>query len=400
MPENKPEGRKIEIATKLLLMSFASYIFARLFIFSFDLDWPGKFHPFRVPASSYAGWDSRNIQVAAACERLSADSSSHDDCVAKAQPVRGVYPEAVVPAYNYPSIWARVYGQFGDDSERFFRKFWVLNAVLLVGTLFGLCWITNFRLFPLVIFSPVTLLAVEKGNVEGITFACVFFPLLFSSAPLLVGLVLSLGGALKLLPVAALPFVAAMWRERRELVRLAVGAAVCAPLLLPAILELPSIVANTPRGGTFAFGLRVAEFWVGGPTGTALAIAFLLLNGLVAWIVIKRRDWLDGLSTEVALMSENKRVIALVSVSVFLVAFLLNVNWAYRFLYLVPAALVLSAQTNPSARCFVLAVIGALWSRWIFPDFGLGLAAYAIFPLAAALLFSLLNRRTTSSGAV
>src|ERR1041385_8378496 len=148
---------RAEGAKSLLFVAFAFAVFVKMFIASTDVPWQSKYRLFGVPAFTYPGGDARNIQVTAHCGREGVPYFGDTECLRNAELVHRYYPDAHVPPLNYPSLWPRTYSLFRDDSEDFFMLFWTCNAILLATAIALLCIRYNSRLFPLVLFSPVTL---------------------------------------------------------------------------------------------------------------------------------------------------------------------------------------------------------------------------------------------------
>lgn len=132
--------------------------------------WGERYEPFNVPAFTYPGGDARNIQVSAHCARSGFDYFGENDCLKNAHIVKAVHPEANVPPLNYPSIWPKLYALFSDDSEKFFIWFWSINALLLIAAVIILCAKYKPLYLPILIGSPISMLAIERGNNDGIVF--------------------------------------------------------------------------------------------------------------------------------------------------------------------------------------------------------------------------------------
>lgn len=241
------DGRVIK---KTLFCLVVITIFLRMFVFSWDMPWREKYQLFSVPAFSYPGGDSRNIQVQAFCEGSDSLPQSRDECIRLAKPVKDHFPDAVVPAMNYPSHWVKIYSFLGGDdySERIFRVFWSVNALLLVFAILIYCFRYNYFALPVFLFSPITLLAVERGNTDAATFFVVFVPLLFfASSGFIQGLFLGLASSLKIYPVFGyVAFIRRRWGVVDKGVVL--GFLVAAPLMIVSALEIPRILAGTSGG--------------------------------------------------------------------------------------------------------------------------------------------------------
>src|SRR5689334_17263295 len=133
--------------------------------------------------------------------------------------------------------------------------FWRLNAVLLLAGLTALCLRYGPAALLLFAFSPITLLTVERGNVDAITFFFTFVPLLaFARSTGVQAFFIGFAAALKVFPAAGwLAFASprAPFVSKQALL----GAAVAAPLVVVSFLEIPRIVAGTARGFETSYGL-------------------------------------------------------------------------------------------------------------------------------------------------
>ena len=165
----------------ITIIPFLIFIFISYKFFTVDINssWENIFSHFSVPANFYPGGDSRNIQLAAYC-KSKFDIVEFSACYKEAYPTKQLYPSITIPAYNYPEIWKSIYILFDNYSENFFIMFWTINAVALVLTLFFLAIKTKLSFFVVALFSPVTLLAIERGNIEALTFFILFFPIFFN----------------------------------------------------------------------------------------------------------------------------------------------------------------------------------------------------------------------------
>ena len=154
-----------------------------------------------------------------------------NECLEAAKLVREHHPKAIVPVLNYPSLWVDAYSFFKDDSERFFMGFWSLNALLLVLGIALLCFRYNYLVLPLFLFSPITLLAIERGNTDAATFFFTFVPLVaFAFSKTLQSFFLGFAAALKIFPLFG--FAAFVRRQPPFVARdIILGAAFAVPLM-------------------------------------------------------------------------------------------------------------------------------------------------------------------------
>ena len=187
---------------KILYLSFFVFIFFQIFIHDPFDNWHDKYHAFKVPVYSFPGADSRNIQKAAYCHSQGHDYYNDEICFKYTTLVPKVYPNntKAQPRYNYPPIVAKTYEFFNDYSEGFFKKFWILNILLLLITILIYSYKINYLLFPFLIFSPITLLEIERANIDGMVFSMLFLPLLLTTSVFLHTLFIGIVTSIKIFP--------------------------------------------------------------------------------------------------------------------------------------------------------------------------------------------------------
>ncbi len=226
----------MEKAKRFLFLFLTATLFVKMFVMDGKVPWQQKFELFSVPAQSMPFGDFRNVQTSAYCLRLGFEPYGRNACNAQSLPARSLYPDAHVPVLNYPPVWVRTFAWFDDGSERYFRLWGRLNACLLLVTVIWLSFRRNAWLAPVMLFSPPVLLCVERGNIDGMTFAMLFGGVsLVASRPLLRGLLLMAAAGMKLFPILAV----GAWLDQRVFdKRFGIG------LLLGSVLLIESALNN------------------------------------------------------------------------------------------------------------------------------------------------------------
>jgi Glycosyltransferase family 87 len=386
--------KRLRWVGKALYMAITLLIFLNIFIAN-ELPWKVKFSAFGVPANSWSGGDSRNIQMAVYCDSVNSNED-RSACINSGAPVKNLYSEASIPALNYPSLLVDLYATFSNYSEDFFLRFWRLNALLLVSAIFALSWVYNFKSFPFLVFNPVVLLTVERGNTDALIFSLIFIPLLlFRRSDFLRVLFLGLASALKIFPIIAY-LALAMFRNSKSLIGVVFGIIFSAPLVIYSIFQLPQIMANTPKGFGYAYGfssmlyipeaklpLFIANFY---PlvAYTGLIIFSLFFLWALRWL---SQAWKgkNNLDQSINQLSQTDLMLVVVSLSIFLSTFWLSVSFAYRLIFLIPFFLVMGkSQFLPlnfiRALVFCILWVPVIPLGWVF----LNLLCY---PLALILSF-------------
>jgi hypothetical protein len=278
------------------------------------------------------------------CRTLT-DYYTPNACYRAAEPITSVHPNAIVPPFNYPSLWVEFYKLFGDSSEQLFIRLWQANAVALIAMIGLLALKYNALLFPVIVFSPVTLLAIERGNTDAILFMIVFAPLLQPSR-IVQGFFLGLAGALKIYPLFALAGLALASPGRKAMAAVAIGLVAASPLIVPSLGELTHIRGNTPRAFDIAYGLTsFFQHPALANKGIRAPAALLLYCAIAGWSLfsmLRNRQRVSDVSRHLAGMTEADRALLLTSLAIFALSFLTFVNFAYRFVFIIPAVFLLS----------------------------------------------------------
>jgi hypothetical protein len=361
-----------------------------------DSHWRAKFTAFRVPALEYPGGDARNIQLTAICHKGDSNFYKPTPCYQAAEIVRSRYPDAVVPPFNYPTLWARIYRLFADSSEAFFVKFWQANSASLILMVSILALKYNALLFPVIAFSPITLLAIERGNTDAVLLLLVFAPLMLPSRAIQ-AFFIGFAGALKIYPVFALAGLALTVSSRRAIKSLLLGLLIASPLLAQSFSELGYIHGNTPRAFDFSYGLtsffQHPALANKGFRAAAALLIYCLATGCILFMMLRNRQQTLTVSRHLNGMLETDRTILVVSLMIFVLSFVTFVNFAYRFVFTIPAIFLLSRWISS----FGFIVFAALLFSFVAPFFPSGwrifnFACYVAFiPCTYILLVALIN---------
>jgi hypothetical protein len=386
----------------LLAIVLPLVIFAKLMGGHAGLPLVDRFSLLSVPAMSAPFGDMRNIQAAAACLEQSRPIYGDSACVRLAAGARSIYPQIQVPPLNYPPIWVRLYGWLDDQSESYLLLCGWINAAALILTLMLMCLRWSPLLFPVFLFSPPVMLCIERGNVDGITFAATMLPLMLLRSPLIRGVGLGIAAGLKVFPVFALLAVGFVTsRSVRWL--LCLGGLTGLGLLYESWLALPSYIGQASGGFDAAYGLgswRYATWLVGHPSWVlAIQATFLSLAALVAW-----RAWrvgvVDQLAHEAQRLEEPARAVLAASLAIFMATFIFSASWAYRIVYLMPALLILSTLLSQSSKRLVAVGLFLFW----VPLLGVGWRYFNVLACVVAMLclpwvLALFNRSNCKSDA-
>lgn len=385
---------KIKLAFKCLYIGVTVALFMNIFISS-ELPWRSKYLVFGVPANSWPGGDSRNIQIAAYCNSIK-EAKNKLDCMNDGAPVKNIYPDATIPALNYPSLVVELYAFFSDGSEEFFIKFWMLNALVLIGTVLCLSWRYGFSMLPLLIFNPITLLAIERGNTDAIIFCIIFLPLLMFKKLHTVNIFfIGVASSLKLFPVLSYAAMAYLW-GRKNFYSVLLGVGLSCPFVIISMCELARIISSTPKSFVYGYGFlsllyvpvhKLPPFIANGYlVGACLSLLFLFIFSiwLLRWM---SRSWNGARDIDAGISQLNSidQKLLLVSLMVFLPTFLIFVSYAYRLIYLIPIFLVLRKMSGSLVKFSQSLILLILWSPIV--PIGWILSNLLCYPLALSLIF-------------
>jgi len=357
----------------------------KIFIFSDTSNWQKKYSQFSVPANSYPGGDSRNIQLTAYCKVKNNHTKNFKDCYDAATPIVEVYPLASVPSYNYPSLWATAYGLFNNFSEDFFMTFWKINALAVIITLFILALRTTPAFFAIAALSPVTLLTIERGNVDALTFFILYVPILLTiRANILNGFFIILATSAKIFPIFALP-VYFLRRFKKNWKSLIFGFLVASPLLVWSFKDILTLTENTSSGFKVAYGffsLMNAPFlrdnhWI------ALLVLGLFFLGMVFFIFHEKiQQQYNDVIEEISNLDERNIFLFYSSIFIFGLTFIFFISWSYRLIFLFPAMFVLTNCSSKVSNIILCLMILVFWS----PVLGWSLQNLMCYVLFASLL--------------
>jgi len=372
----------------VLLMAL---LFFNLIVFSENNDWQEKYIDLAVPAFSYPGGDSRNIQIASFCKATTISQESFNKCYLDAIPVTSKHEGALVPPYNYPKIWISIYGFFNDYSEEFFINFWRVNATLFVFTLILLSLRMSSVLFFISAFSPISLLVIERGNVDAMVFAVIYLPILLGlKSQYIKSFILFLASGLKIFPIFALPvFLIEPFRAKWKLS--IAGFLSALPLLVISFMDIIQIASTTTKGFAYAYGLFSifnAPFFENNITLSVIALLTYSAT-IVIWVrfSLKTKIYnpiLDKLAKEPAW----KLFLFYTSVFIFVLTFIFFINWSYRLIFLIPALFILSTLSCVISKIIFLNIVFILWSPYLPLGWGLqNLFCYLLFLLFFPMLF-------------
>ena len=353
----------LKIIRALPALIIVVFIF-KIFIFSDTTNWQKKYSQFSVPALSYPGGDSRNIQLTAHCQAKVNYTKSFKDCYTAATPVVEIYPLAYVPPYNYPDLWVTVYGAFNNLSEDFFMTFWKINAGALIITLFFLALRTTPAFFAVAALSPVTLLTIERGNNDALTFFILYAPILLTiRANILNGFFITLAASAKIFPIFALP-IYFLERFKKNWKSLIFGVLVASPLLLWSFMDILTLTENTSTGFKVAYGffsLLKAPFFRDNHWIAFLVLGLFFLGMLFFVFYEKIHGLYNSLVEEISSLDERNSFLFYSSILIFGLTFIFFVSWSYRLIFLFPAMFVLTNCSSKLSQLILCVIILVFW---------------------------------------
>ncbi len=348
----------------IVLLTMLGCFFLLLFTTLSPQNYP-LWHHLGVPSLSPAFADARTLTVALE-SRLEGD--------------RIWEPNARDPwqrAFNYPRVWLLL-GPLGINQSH-------TNIIgLSLALIFFLClWrlarglsLKEGLYFSLLLFSPVTMFAVERGNTDLLMFA------LLVAAAMLLDLrnTYKLAGSAALIMVAAIaklfPFfgITLFWSLPRKkwLTVTAICSALFGGYLLLTANDLKLISNATPRPTFLGYGSDVLLASIIGNGSLTMLVSKIALVLLLAGVWLHWRKS-DQASPDTALDSEEASFelnCFRVGASVYLATFLMGNNWDYRMVFLfliIPQCLRWYQTTTLFRKAALLNLIcTALAFHWYF----------------------------------
>ncbi len=374
-----------EQVKKILYLSFFFFIFFQIFIHNPFDNWYNKYHAFKVPVYSFPGADSRNIQKAAYCHSQGHDYYNDEKCFKYTTLVPEIYPNntKAQPRYNYPPVVAKIYEFFDNYSEEFFQKFWILNMLLLVITILIYSYKINYILFPFIIFSPITLLEIERANIDGMIFSMLFLPLMLTASVFLHTLFIAIAASIKIFP--AVGFLS-LYRKRTKNIKKKIFAILLiTPLMISSILYIKEYIKSTQYSFDISFGLfsfKYTPFFHNNLSLSYFLIAiYLLFILIILFFIYKNRYFTKPLVKNIKQLEEKYLNILLLSLLIYIFVFLVFTNWGYRFIFLIPIFLILSNFKDIFSRIsfgliFITFWIPFLPNGWMY----FNIMNYILFP--------------------
>jgi hypothetical protein len=369
---------------KILYLSFFLLIFSQIFIHNAFDDWENKYRTFSVPAQNVPGGDARNIQKTAFCHSQGYAYYSDNECYKNSTIITDFYPDSqATPKYNYPPIVAKVYEFFNNYSEDFFQKFWFFNTLILIITILVYSYKFNYLLFPFIAFSPVTLLAIERGNIDAITFSILFLPLVLTASVFLHIIFIGFATTIKLFPIVS--YLALYKKNFTDIKKKSVALILILPLIVYSVLSIQEYTKSTSYGFGAAFGLfslKNAPFFSNHLLLSYLGIIlYLLFTFILVFSISRNKHLIKPLILNIKKIKKSQLNILLISLIIYSSVFMVFTNWGYRFIFLIPAFLILSNFKDIISRISFGLIFIILWIPWMPYGWSFfNLLNYALFP--------------------
>lgn len=376
----------------ILIIPLLVFIFVIFKIFTIEPNnsWKKNFEHFSVPANSYPGGDSRNIQLSAYCTSKY-NSNNYDKCYSEAYPTKELYPSITIPPYNYPEIWKSIYIIFDDYSENFFMFFFKINAFSLILTIFFLALRTKLSFFIVGALSPVTLLAIERGNIDALTFFIIFFPILFSSRLYIFNsFFITLAASVKIFPIFAI-FVYFLNTLKKKIKISVIGFLTLLPLFLWSLSNIK--ISDTTYGFKVAYGffsLLNAPYIKNNQEIGYFILLLITFMMFFFYFYQKKNKIYQNLFDEISDLNLRNTFLFFSSILIFGFTFLFFVNWSYRLIFLIPAMFVLGRLESSLSKKILIVFFLIFWS----PVFGWNLQnlmCYFLFSLLVPIYIKFFN---------
>jgi hypothetical protein len=256
---------------------------------------------------------------------------------------------------------------------------WGIVLVLLytasLWLLCGSCSLWRALFWVLLICSPASVLAVERGNLDTLLFALLVLALLVRKHPWAEALVIFVAAVLKFFPIAAL---AALWKNRGKYSRIATGAAGVAFLIflgllhdrLAAISGSLAAQCQTSFGSTTILDLLAHAGVIALGLSTRLHLLFKLMSLTALTVSFVAGAFLTEKTKGMVLSARSVHAFFLTApmmLGLYVLGPQMDYKWIF-FLFMVPAGLELIHSTcqreSFAAKAWLIAM--TLYSYWTF----------------------------------
>lgn len=356
-------GRKINGRAVVLFAMLACF-----FLLLFTTFAPQNYQIWRhfgVPSMSPSFADTRTLTVALESNLAEADIWA---------------PNARDPwerAFNYPRVWLLL-KPFGFNQSHT-NLIGLSLAVIFLVCLWRLARGLSLRqglYFALLVFSPVTMFAIERGNIDLLMFALLtgavmLFERKDQNGTIGSAVLIMLAAIAKLFPFLGVSLFLSL-PKRKALIAIGISSAIFGLYLLLTLSDLRLISNATPRPTFLGYGSDVLLAFILGSQLLTLVIStgLLLLLFAAIWLRIRKRGEVLDLGTETETENTFHLNCFRVGATLYLGTFLLGNNWDYRltFLLFTVPQLLMWYRTNKLVRSGALLslICTALAFHWYF----------------------------------
>ncbi|HEX7331336.1 MAG TPA: hypothetical protein VF290_07545 [Pyrinomonadaceae bacterium] len=240
-------------------------------------------------------------------------------------------------AFNYPRVWLllKTFGINQSHTNIIGLGLAVIFFVCLWRLARGLS-LRQGLYFALLVFSPVTMFAVERGNIDLLMFglltaAIVLFQRKDQNGTVGAAVSIMLASILKLFPFLGVSLFLSL-PKKKALLTIGACSALFGLYLLLTAGDLRLISQATPRPTFLGYGSDVLLAFILGGQALRLVSSTVLLAALFAviWLRISKRGEVLDVGTETSFELNCFRVGA----ALYLGTFLLGNNWDYRLIFL------------------------------------------------------------------
>lgn len=240
-------------------------------------------------------------------------------------------------AMNYPRIWQYV-AELSKMDQSFGVYFGLLNVTLyVIGFYVFALRIKMSRLmgflFLITFFSPASVLAMERGNIDIVMFFLLSLSLCYICKPIIYSTIVMIASILKIFPIFAM--VGLVRSGRDVFVKLFFGITLLFSGYLVLVMDDVLLIKRaTPQAFDLSYGLNVLWMGIGHYFGAGLGLlcrvaTYLFISALTVYFFMqKKHTAVDGANT---FSIDAFRV----GGAVFIATFLLSNNWDYRLIFLI-----------------------------------------------------------------
>lgn len=274
---------------------------------------------------------------------------------------------------NYPRIWQYL-AQFLEFDQHVGNYFGLVNVSLFIIGFWLFVSRIKLSIFMVLIllvifFSPASILAMERGNIDIVMFFLLSIALVYIYQPIVFSLIVLTASALKIFPIFAI--VGLLKQARSQFIIFFLTTIVVFTCYMFLTLDdIVLIMKGTPQEIDLSYGRKIIAMSfskiAGNPLGQLLKIiTYLYPIGIFIYVFLFLKRY-QAICLEISKIHIDAFRIGS---SIFIASFLLINNWDYRLIFLIftlPQLVIwIASEANKLIRIVSIISVGSIiWTTW------------------------------------